>query len=385
MDARSPLRLALVHDWLTGMRGGEKCLEAVCRQHPASDLYTLIHERGKVSPAIESANIHVSCLQALPRVGMYYRALLPLMPAAVESLRLPARYDLVLSLSHCVAKGVRPPRGVPHVCYCFTPMRYAWQMREQYLRAQCGLKRQALNGILALLRAWDRRTADRVTHFIAISETVRQRIRECYDRDSTVIYPPVDTDFYMPEKVRRDDYYLVVSALAPYKRLDLAIEACRKLGRYLLVIGVGPERQKLKSLAGPLVRFAGWQPNEVIRHHLQRCRALLFPGEEDFGIVPVEANACGTPVIAFARGGATETIQPLGSSISPTGVWFQHQTVDSLAEAMLLFEENAGQINALDCRQQAMRFEKLRFEQGLQRYLEQVLGRSTEARLRLAA
>src|SRR5262245_56883644 len=326
LHGRSPgMEVALVHDWLTGMRGGEKCLEVACRQYPQAELFTLLHELGSVSPLIEDRPIHTSFLDRLPKVKSYYRALLPLMPAAIDSFRLDRRFDLVLSFSHCVAKGIRPPHGVPHVCYCFTPMRYAWHQREAYLREQGLLKGTAMRGVLAMLRAWDRQAAERVTHFIAISKTVQERIRECYGRESTVIYPPVDTDFHRPARATRDDYYLIVSALAPYKRIDLAIEACKQLKRYLLVIGSGPTEERLKKLAGPMTRFTGWLPDEQVRHHLQRCRALLFPGEEDFGIVPVEANACGTPVIAFGRGGATESIVPLYGDRDPTGVWFEEQ------------------------------------------------------------
>jgi glycosyltransferase involved in cell wall biosynthesis len=241
MDAA---RLVLVHDWLTGTRGGEKCLEPLSRRKPDSRLYTLLHAPGSVPAAIEALRPRTSFLQLLPKVARYYRYLLPLMPAAVESLRLPP-CDLVVSMSHCVAKSVRPPRGVPHICYCFTPMRYAWHMRESYFGGgRLGRwKRRAIDAVLARLREWDRSTADRVTHFVAISRTVQERIRECYGRDSAVIYPPVDTDFYTPAPIAREDYYLCVSAFAPYKRLDLAIEACRRLGRRLVVIGVGQDSE----------------------------------------------------------------------------------------------------------------------------------------------
>src|SRR5690242_16703133 len=288
MEANGEPRVVLVHDWLTGMRGGEKCLEVLCRRWPRAPLFTLLHRRGSVAPVIERRPLRTSFLQYLPRVDRYYRYLLPLMPAAVESWRLP-RCDLVVSFSHCVAKAVRPPRDVPHVCYCFTPMRYAWHMRESYLSGRVrGIKARVVELMLSWLGDWDRRTAERVSHFIAISQTVRQRIAECYGRDSAVIYPPVDTEFYHPAPVEREDYYLAVSAFAPYKRLGLAIQACAKLGRLQVVIGTGQDEGRLKSLAGPGVRFLGWQSDEVIRQHLQRCRALLFPGEEDFGIVPVE-------------------------------------------------------------------------------------------------
>ncbi len=377
MKLAARLKLAIVHDWLTGMRGGEKCLEAACRRWPDADLYTLLHSPGKLSPAIERTRIRTSFLRRFPGVGRYYRYLLPLMPAAIESFRLP-RYDLVVSFSHCVAKSIRVPQGVPHVCYCFTPMRYAWHMQESYLRPSppMAISGLGVRTLLALLRRWDRRTAERVTHFIAISRTVQERIRECYGRESMVIYPPVDTDFYFPAKVRRDEYYLVVSAFAPYKRIDLAIEACNRLGRHLLIIGTGQDERRLRAMAGPTIRFAGWQPDEVIRDHLRRCRALLFPGEEDFGIVPVEANACGTPVIAYGAGGATETIVPLGAGAEPTGLWFKEQTVDGLIAAIQQFESMAGQISPTACQRQAQRFNRHRYEQELFGYLAAVMGKS---------
>ena len=300
---RSGLRVALVHDWLTGMRGGEKCLEVLCRAFPHATLYTLLHRPGSTSPAIESMAIRTSPLQQVPGVFRHYRHLLPLMPLAARAWK-PRNIDLVVSLSHCVAKAIRVPRGVPHVCYCFTPMRYAWQGRDSYLEswADRPIRRALAGGLLDRLRAWDRATARRVTHFVAISQTIRERIATCYERDSHVIPPPVDTEFYSPAagSEPREDFYLVVSALVPYKRIDQAVAACTHLGRRLFVIGAGPERERLEKMAGATIRFLGWQPDEVIRDHYRRCRALLFPGEEDFGIVPVEALACG---VACARPG----------------------------------------------------------------------------------
>ena len=366
-------RIALVHDWLTGMRGGEKCLEPACRRWPDAPLYTLLHTPGAVSEAIEARRPRASLLNRLPGVGRYYRYLLPLFPAAA-GWRVPA-CDLVLSFSHCVAKSAVPPPGVPHVCYCFTPMRYAWHMRASYFRRGrlAGLKAAAVDVLLARLRDWDRRTADRVTHFVAISEAVRGRIRECYGRDSVVIYPPADTDFYTPAAVQREDYYLVVSALAPYKRFDLAVEACRRLGRRLVVIGSGQDAAKLRAGSGPTVSFLGWQPDDVVRDHLRRCRALLFPGEEDFGIVPVEAQACGTPVIAFGRGGAVETVRPLGPAADPTGVFFAEQTAEAVADAIGRFEAAEGEFDPRAARRNALRFRQDRYEAELFGYVAEIM------------
>lgn len=373
-------RVVLVHDWLTGMRGGEKCLEPLARRWPAARLLTLLHRRGRVAPAIEALAITPSLLNRLPGVDRYYRYLLPLMPFFAGWRVREA--ELVVSLSHCVAKSARPPEGVPHVCYCFTPMRYAWHLQASYF-GQRGVKAQALEPLLARLREWDRRTAQRVTHFIAISRTIQQRIRECYGRESVVIYPPVETDYYTPLPGRelprsrtgetgRGDYYLVVSALAPYKRFDLAIAACRRLGRPLVVIGTGQALKRCQALAGPTVTFLGWQPDHVIRDHYRQAKALLFPAEEDFGIVPLEAQACGCPVIAYGRGGATETIKPLGSSPEPTGVFFHEQTLDALVDAIERFERHADGFDPKDARRQALQFRRERYESELFAYLEQV-------------
>lgn len=369
MDATNHPRVVLVHDWLTGMRGGEKCLEVLCRRWPHAPLYTLLHCRGRVASSIERLPIHTSWLQALPGVHRYYRYLLPLLPAAA-AWRLPA-CDLVVSLSHCVAKGARAPASVPHVCYCLTPMRYAWDLRDAYFSLS-GWKGRLLERLLRALREWDQRTAERVTHFVAISQTVRERIARCYGRPSTIIYPPVDTDYYCPAPTWRQDYYLAVSAFAPYKRLDLAIAACQRLRRRLVIIGTGPDARRLRALAGPTVRFLGWQPDEVIRHHLRQCRALLFPGEEDFGIVPVEAQACGTPVIAYGRGGATETVVPPGTGAEATGLWFEEQTPECLSEALERFERCGDDLDPTAARQQAQRFSRERFARELFAYLDQV-------------
>lgn len=367
-------RVVLVHDWLTGMRGGEKCLEPLCRRWPDARLYTLFHKRGSVSPAIEGVRVRPSALNRLPKVDRYYRYLLPLMPFAANWRVTDA--DLVVSLSHAVAKSARPPAHVPHVCYCFTPMRYAWHMKDAYFRktgVAGRLKAAAVDALLSRIRDWDRRTASRVTHFVAISNTVRDRIRDCYDRDAAVIYPPVDTEFYTPSNQTREDFYVVVSALAPYKRFDLAIDACAHLGKKLVVIGSGQHAAKLKATAGPNVSFLGWQSDEVIRDHLRRAKALLFPGEEDFGIVPLEAHACGCPVIGFARGGLTETVKPLGTATEPTGVFFDEQTTDAACAAIEQFERNADRFDPRAARRQAVLFRKDRFEAELFGYLDGVL------------
>jgi glycosyltransferase involved in cell wall biosynthesis len=391
------MRVALVHDWLTGMRGGEKCLQALCRVWPDAHLYTLIHRRGCLSEAIERMEIRTSFLQRVPGVFEHYRYFLPLMPLAMARFRLSG-YDLVLSLSHCVAKSVHVPPGAPHVCYCFTPMRYAWHMREAYFGTEDGSRKtgdekrtchshslssrvfRASSSLrewtLAGLRRWDRRTADRVTHFVAISRTVRQRIRECYGRDSVVIHPPVDVGFYTPELRPREDFYLCVSALVPYKRTDLAITACNRLRRKLIVIGSGPEEPRLRAMAGPSVSLLGWQSDGVIRDHYRRCRALLFPGVEDFGIVPVEAQACGAPVIALGSGGATETIIAATATRAGTGLFFSSPTAESLVRAIEQFEAGRVHMSPQLARAHAENYCESHFVRQIQRLADQVLGRA---------
>jgi len=372
------VKIALVHDWLTGMRGGEKCLEVLCRRFPAAQLFTLLHASGSTSPTIERMQITTSFLQRIPTVHRHYRYLLPLMPAAIERLEIPADVDLVVSFSHAVAKSIKPPPGVPHVCYCFTPMRYAWHRRADYFVASGRVTGAPVSAVRNLLldwiRQWDRSTSERVWHFVAISHTVAKRIAESYGRTSHVIYPPVDTEFYTPSDEPRDDSYVCVSALVPYKRIDLAIEACNRLGRRLVVIGEGPEHRRLARLAGPTVTLAGWQSNEAIRSQLRRARALLFPANEDFGIVPVEAQACGTPVVAFGQGGVTETVLPADETRPGTGLFFAEQTVDSLCEAIARLEAHPAWFPPSLARRQAERFAVARFEREMVAYLANVAG-----------
>jgi glycosyltransferase involved in cell wall biosynthesis len=371
------MHLTLVHDWLTGLRGGEKCLDLLCRQFPQAELLTLLHRRGSTTSAIERMAIRTSLLQHIPGIDRHYRWSLPLMPLAVESLSVRQDTDLVVSFSHAVAKGVIAPSNVPHVCYCFTPMRYAWHLRDDYFgpaRQRRTLVDRARDAVLDRLRDWDRAAAERVTRFVAISRTIADRIRECYDRESTIIYPPVDTEFYTPDESARprDDYYLCVSALVPYKRLDQAIQACVRTNRRLVVIGTGPERARLEQLAEGRVEFLGWQSDESIREHLRRCLALLFPGHEDFGIVPVEAQACGAPVIALGRGGATETVLAANDTTTGTGVFFAEPTTEALIAAIEWFEAHPERCDSRLAREQAELFTAERYEQSLLNVLSEV-------------
>lgn len=359
------MKVAIVHDWLTGRRGGEKVLESLCRLFPDADLFTLFYLPEKVGPRIAAHRVTASWLNGLPGVDRYYRYLLPLAPGAVEAFDLRG-YDLVLSSSHAVAKGARVPTGIPHVCYCHTPMRYVWDVAEDYF--QFGPLRRVRKLFLAAwqkrLRAWDVRSSSGVTHFLANSENVRDRILRFYGRNSVVLYPPVETDFFTPapDHPAAGDYFLVVSALEPYKRVDLPIRAMNRLGKPLLVAGSGSQAAALKRLAGPNVEFTGWVSDEQLRELYRGCRAVLFPGLEDFGIVPVEAQACGKPVVAYGRGGALESVWP-----GRTGLFFYEQTEGALADAVMALENLAFDAEA--ARQNSLRFSRHRFESALREFL----------------
>ena len=292
------------------MRGGEKVLQAICELYPEATLYTLVRVPGTVSPTIEGHPIRTSFVQRLPRVGRYYRHCLPLFPAAVELLDLD-RYDLILSSSHCAVKSVIPRGAATHICYCHSPMRYAWDQFGAYFGPdQVGKMRSRLmRPVMAAMARWDASTAARVSRFLANSQYVAGRIRRYYNRRSTVVYPPVDTEFYRPDPSGPSGPgALVVSALVPYKRLDIAIEACRLARVPLTVVGQGPEEARLRRLGAADVQWLGWRPDSEIRELYREAAVVLLPGTEDFGIVPVEAQACGTPVVAYADGGARETV-----------------------------------------------------------------------------
>jgi glycosyltransferase involved in cell wall biosynthesis len=345
-NALPGLRAVLVHDWLTGMRGGEKVLEAFCNLFPDAPIHTLLHLKGKVSPLIESHPIRTSFLQRMPLAAKRYRHYLPLFPRAAESLKLPPA-DLVLSSSHCVAKGVKAPPGATHVSYVHTPMRYVWDLYEDYFGpGRGGLARWVMPFFRGGLQRWDVRTAASVDHFIANSAHVAQRIKRHYGRDSTVIHPPVEAERFAPVE-EPEDYYLVLSALAPYKRVDLAVRACTRLGYRLKVAGTGPEEARLKELAGPKVEFLGWQPDEALPELYAKARAFIFPGEEDFGITPLESMASGRPVVAFGKGGALETVMGTGGTEGrpATGRFFYEQSEDALAAAL---QEVEAELDSFD-------------------------------------
>jgi glycosyltransferase involved in cell wall biosynthesis len=357
------LKIALIHDWLVSMRGGEKVLEVFCQLFPSAPLYTLVHRPGTVTPIIEQREIHTSMIQNLPLGTKYYQRYLPLFPTAIERFDVKD-YDVILSTSHAVAKGVRSSSRALHICYCFTPMRYIWDQYEQYFgngRASW-LTRTAMRMSLGYLRAWDVRSSDRVNYFIADSRTVQERIKRIYGRDSDVIYPPVDVKRFSATGID-DGFYLIVSALVPYKRIDLAVEAFNRNGERLVIIGTGSEEQQLKAMAKKNIEFLGWQSDEEVKKHYERCRALIFPGEEDFGIVPVEAMACGKPVIAYAKGGATETVMD-----RETGVYFHERTPDDLNRALTTLKQL--RLDPEKIRTHALQFGKENFVRSVQTYIE---------------
>jgi len=396
----SEARVALVHDWLTGMRGGERCLETLCDLFPEADLFTLLHVRGSVSEMIERRRIHTSAIQSLPFVKRRYRHYLPFFPWAIERLDLDG-FDLILSGSHCVAKGVKVPPGALHIAYIYTPMRYIWDLQDAYVGpGRMGpLSRALLRAVAGRLRRWDLEANARVDHFAAISRHVAGRIWRYYGREAEVIYPPVQTARF-GIAVRTDDYYLLAGAFAPYKRLDLAVAAFNRLRRRVVIVGDGQEGRRLRRMAGPTIEFLGWRPDDEVAALLARCRALIFPGEEDFGILPVEAMACGRPVIAYGKGGVTETVVPINSSkfqvpssewqvpsskfhvpgskssafhnLEPgtrnperrpaTGVFFYEQTVEALIGAVELYEREADRFDPEALRAHALTFDGSVFE-----------------------
>ena len=366
------MRIAIVHDWLDTWRGGERVLAEICNVYNEADIFALVDFLSDADRArLGGRRATTSFLQRLPFARRHFRSLLPLFPRAIESLDVSA-YDLVISSSHAVAKGVRTHRGQLHVCYCYTPMRYAWDLRDQYLQQSGldhGLRGWVAGRVLDRLQAWDRETSRRVDDFIAISRYVADRIRRCYGRDSTVIHPPVAVGPIDAAPVRGSTY-VTVSQLVPYKRVDLIVEAFRRLpDRELVVIGEGPERARIAAIAGPNTRLLGRLPDRERDGWLAKARAFVFAADEDFGIAPLEAQACGTPVIALARGGTLETIRGLDAP-APTGVLFVDQTADAIADAILAFEAKPARIDSAACIENAHRFEPQRFRRELRDFVD---------------
>jgi len=365
------MKTAIVHDWLITYSGAERVLEEIIKLYPDADLYSLLDfiPPGK-RDFIRNKPVKTSFLQKFPFARKKYRSFLPLMPLAIEQFDM-SEYDLVISSNFAVAKGVITGPNQLHVCMCYSPIRYAWDLTHHYLNEaglSHGLKGWFAKYILHRVRNWDRRTANGVDHFIAISEFIAGRINKAYRRDSTVIYPPVNTDGFSL-CTEKEDFYLMASRMVPYKNTRLVVEAFAKMSdKRLVVIGDGPEMARVKRIAGSNVFLMGYQPFEELRKYMQKAKALIFAAEEDFGIVPVEAQACGTPVIAYGRGGALETV-----SEGRTGLFFKNRTVEDIVYTINRFENLEDQLNPEEIRANAERFSTERFRTELKSFMERTI------------
>jgi glycosyltransferase involved in cell wall biosynthesis len=357
-------RIAVFHDNFAQMGGAEKVAEEIYNLLPGASLHSTVAISEILSPGLQQAKIKTSWMQRLPGLRRHFRHYFLFYPLAVESVDLSS-YDLIVSSCFGYAKGIRKRKDAIHVCYCHTPMRWVWRYEDYSQRAGFSqLSRRLLPLLLSILKRWDLRAARRPDYFIANSETVAKRIKTFYGRDSIVIPPPIDVSRFQPDPLQ-EDYYLVLSRLVPYKRIDLAVAACTKLNRKLLVIGDGPDRARLEKIAGPSIRFLGRQSDEAVARHAARCRALLFPGEEDFGMTPLEVNAAGRPVIAFRAGGAVETVVE-----GRTGIFFDQPAAESLIQAIKDFESYSWNVDVL--RAHAAKFDRTVFAARLTEYLQTV-------------
>lgn len=357
-------RIAVVLDWLVTHAGAEKVLGEILVSFPSADVFALVdfvplNQRSFLA----GKSVRTSFIQHLPWARSKYRNYLPLMPLAVEQLDVSA-YDLIISSSHAVAKGVLTGPDQLHVCYCHTPIRYAWDLQHQYLKEaglERGIKSWVARWLLHKIRMWDVRTANGVDYFVANSNFIRRRIHKVYGREAHVIYPPVDVERFALQDAK-EDFYFTASRMVPYKKMPMIVEAFSRMpDRRLVVFGDGPDMAQCRGLAGPNVQIMGYQSDDVLREHMQRAKAFVFAAEEDFGITLIEAQASGTPVIAFGKGGALETVSGL-TSAKPTGLFFDEQTPESLMEAVIQFEKTeAARIQAQACRENAERFSSQRF------------------------
>ena len=361
------MKIALVHDWLTTLAGAEKVLEAIYELYPYP-IYTLVKDENKLKNSIfEKADIRTSFIQKFPKAKIKYRNYLLFFPLAIEQFDL-SEYDVIISSSHAVAKGVLTNSSQLHICYCHTPIRYGWDLYHRYLDEaglSKGMKGFIAKLILHYIRIWDYTTTNRVNYFIANSKYVAKRIKKIYGRDATVIYPPVDVDKF-ELNVNKEDFYLTASRMVPYKKMDLIVEAFSKLpDKKLVVIGDGPNFKKIKSKAEKNIEFLGYQPFEVLKNYMQKAKAFVFAAEEDFGIIPVEAQACGTPVIAYGKGGIIETVVN-----GKTGIFFREQTVESLIEAVRKFERFEDKFDLFEIRKNAEKFSKERFKKEFKEFVD---------------
>lgn len=367
-------KIAIVHDWFSTIAGSERVVEQLCELYPSADLFAVYADPRVVEATdfLKDRKLNTSFIQQLPRASKSFRMYLPLMPLAVEQLDVSS-YDVVISSSHAVAKGILTGPDQVHISYVHTPIRYAWDLQHQYLREsglEGGLKGWMAKLMLHQIRIWDYRTASGVDHFVANSEFVARRIRKVYGREAEVVYPPVDVDaFHM--RGDKEDFYLTASRMVPYKKIDVIVEAFSAMpDKRLVVIGDGPCMRRIRAIATPNVEILGYQPFSVLQDFMQRARAFVFAAEEDFGIAPVEAQACGTPVIAFGRGGARESIRELGVDDAPTGLFFSEQSASSVRDAVNRFEEEPGAIEPGVCRENALRFAPGRFREQFRDFVE---------------
>ncbi len=371
-----PLRVAIVHDWLTVYAGAERVLEQILLCYPDADIYSTVDFVPETQRAfLAGKKVNTSFIQRLPLAKTKYRAYLPLMPLAVEQFDLSS-YDLVISSSHAVAKGVITGPDQCHICMCYSPIRYAWDLQHQYLKESGltkGPKAWLAKYLLHKMRIWDLRTANGVDQFIAISQFIAKRIYKVYRRESVVIYPPVSLESFTIGEQKRD-FYFTASRLVPYKKVDLIVRSFATMpDKQLIVIGDGPDYEKIKQIATPNVTLLGYQPFEVLLSHLRQAKAFIFAAEEDFGIAPLEAQACGTPVIAFGKGGALETIVGGANAPHKTGVFFYEQTTSAICAAVDQFEKLAAPILATDCRQNALRFSQEEFRRHFTKFVEETM------------
>lgn len=354
------MKVAIIHDWLTIYGGAESIIRILHDMFPDAPIYTTVYDRDNMPDDFRLMDIRPSFLQKMPFAKKKYTSYLMLMPRAFEQFNLE-EYDLVISSNTSCSKGVITGANTLHICYCNTPMRYGWDFYHEYRSGKGALARVLISGMMKKIRMWDRLSADRVDTFIANSYNVSRRIKKHYKRESTVIYPPVRTSMFK-KSVQQEDYYLVVSRLVPYKRVDLVVEAFTKMGLPLVVIGGGSQYKDIAAKAGPNVKMLGRVDDDVVLHHMERCRAFLFPGEEDFGITPIEAEACGKPVIAYGKGGALETIVE-----DKTGVFFYEQTLEAVIGAVRRFEGMT--FDADEIRAQAEKFSEERFRRELHDFI----------------
>ncbi len=366
------MKIAIVHDWLVTYAGAERVLAGLLDVWPEADLFAVIDFLSDEDRAhLGGKRATTTFIQQLPKARTHYQKYLPLMPLAIEQLDMSA-YDLVISSSHAVAKGVLTGPNQLHISYVHSPIRYAWDLQHQYLHEASldhGFKAKLARMLLHYMRMWDQRTASGVDDFVANSHFIGRRINKSYRRESTVIYPPVDTRQFTLHATK-EDYYLTASRMVPYKRIPMIVEAFSRMpDKKLIVIGSGPEMDKAKELASPNVTLMGYQSFAVLLHHMQRAKAFVFAAEEDFGIAPIEAQACGTPVIAYGRGGVLETVRGLGQP-EPTGVFYGEQTAAALVEAVEYFESQAHRILPESCRTSAERFSTERFRREIKAFVE---------------